>query len=82
MRVDTCPKSSSAKKEHRISAVFVVEPTRNYPLSRKRLYGYLKPFELAVKIGDANGLMASHTRTGGMKSSGTYAMLTAVVRDE
>ena len=43
---------------------------------------YLKPFEYAVKLGDANGLMASHTRTGGMKSSGTYAMLTAVVRDE
>jgi beta-glucosidase len=43
---------------------------------------YLKPFELAIKLGGANGLMASHTRTGGMKSSGTYAMLTAVVRDE
>lgn len=43
---------------------------------------YLKPFEIAVKLGDANGLMASHTRTGGMKSSGTYAMLTVVVRDE
>ena len=43
---------------------------------------YLKPFEIAVKLGDANGLMASHTRTGGMKSSGTYAMLTAVVRNE
>jgi beta-glucosidase len=43
---------------------------------------YLKPFEIAVKVGGANGLMASHTRTGGMKSSGSYAMLTAVVRDE
>lgn len=43
---------------------------------------YLKPFEIAVKVGKANGLMASHTRTGGMKSSGSYAMLTAVVRDE
>ncbi len=43
---------------------------------------YLKPFEMAVKIGKANGLMSSVTRTGGMRSSGSYALLTAVCRDE
>ncbi len=43
---------------------------------------YLKPFELAIKIGGANGLMGAATRTGGMRSTGCYAMLTAVVRDE
>lgn len=43
---------------------------------------YLKPFELAVKVGKANGLMGSATRTGGVRSTGSYAMLTAVVRNE
>ena len=43
---------------------------------------YLKPFELAIKIGGANGLMGAATRTGGMRSTGCYAMLTAVCRDE
>lgn len=43
---------------------------------------YLKPFELAIKIGKANGLMGSVTRTGGMRTTGSYALLTAVVRDE
>lgn len=42
----------------------------------------LKPFELAVKIGEANGMMSSLTRTGSMRSSGSYALLTAVLRDE
>ena len=42
---------------------------------------YLKPFELAIKMG-ANGLMGSVTRTGGMRTTGSYALLTAVVRDE
>lgn len=43
---------------------------------------YLKPFEMAIKIGGANGLMGAATRTGGMRSTGCYAMLTAVVRNE
>ena len=43
---------------------------------------YLKPFEMAIKIGKANGLMAAVVRAGGMRSSGSYAMLTAVCRDE
>ena len=42
---------------------------------------YLKPFEMAIKKG-ANGLMASVTRTGGMRTTGSYALQTAVVRDE
>lgn len=43
---------------------------------------YLKPFELAVKVGGSNGLMASVDRVGGARCTGSYAMLTAVVRDE
>lgn len=43
---------------------------------------YLKPFELAIKIGGCNGLMGAATRTGGVRSTGSYAMLTAVVRNE
>jgi len=43
---------------------------------------YLKPFEMAIKIGGSNGLMGAATRTGGMRSTGCYAMLTAVVRNE
>ena len=43
---------------------------------------YLKPFVWAVKVGKANGLMGSVTRTGGVRSTGSYAMLTAIVRNE
>lgn len=43
---------------------------------------YLKPFEMAIKVGGANGLMGAATRTGGMRSTGSYALLTAVVRNE
>ncbi len=43
---------------------------------------YLYPFELAVKIGGSNGLMASVDRVGGARCTGSYAMLTAVVREE
>ncbi len=42
----------------------------------------LKPFELAIKVGGSNGLMGSVTRTGGMRTTGSYALLTAVVRNE
>lgn len=43
---------------------------------------YLKPFELAVKIGGSNGLMASVDRVGGARCTGSYALLTEVVRNE
>lgn len=43
---------------------------------------YLKPFEYAVKIGGSTGLMASVDRVGGARVSGSYALLTAVVRNE
>ena len=43
---------------------------------------YLRPFELAVKIGGANGMMASVDRVGSIQASSSYAMLTAVLRDE
>lgn len=43
---------------------------------------YLKPFEYAVKIGGTTGLMASVDRVGGARVTGSYALLTAVVRDE
>ena len=43
---------------------------------------YLKSFEIATKRGGLNALMVSITRTGSMRSTGSYAMLTAVVRNE
>ena len=43
---------------------------------------YLLPFEYAVKIGGANGMMASVDRVGSVQASSSYAMLTAVLRDE
>ncbi len=43
---------------------------------------YLYPFELAVKIGGSNGLMASVDRVGGARCTGSYALLTEVVRNE
>lgn len=42
----------------------------------------LKPFEYAVKVGKTNALMAAFVRWGGMRSCGSYAMLTQVVRNE
>ena len=43
---------------------------------------YLKSFEVAIKRGGVNALMVSATRTGGMRSTGSYAMISAVVRNE
>lgn len=43
---------------------------------------YLKPFEYLVKIGGTHGMMSAFTRTGGMRSSGSYALLTGVLRNE
>jgi beta-glucosidase len=43
---------------------------------------YLKSFEMATKGGGLNALMVSVTRTGSMRSTGSYSMLKAVVRNE
>ena len=43
---------------------------------------YLKPFELAVKIGSSNGMMSSVDRIGSTRVSGSYALLTTVLRKE
>lgn len=43
---------------------------------------YLKPFELAVKEGGTNALMASMNRIGYRFTRGSYALLTTVLRDE
>ena len=43
---------------------------------------YLKPFEIAIKLGKSNALMAAFTRVGGMRTSGSYALMTEVVRNE
>lgn len=43
---------------------------------------YLKPFEYIVKVGKGNGMMSSVDRVGSTRASGSYAMLTSVLRDE
>lgn len=43
---------------------------------------YLLPFELIVKVGKGNGMMSSVDRVGSTRASSSYAMLTAVLRDE
>lgn len=43
---------------------------------------YLLPFEYAVKIGGANGMMASVDRVGSVQATSSYAMLTSVLRKE
>ena len=43
---------------------------------------YLKPFEMAVKIGGANGMMGSVDRVGSVRATGSYALLTEVLRNE
>ena len=43
---------------------------------------YLKPFEIAVKVGKANGLMSALSRNGSVRCSGSAAMLRAIVRAE
>lgn len=43
---------------------------------------YLLPFELLVKIGKSNGMMSSVDRVGTTRASGSYAMLTSVLRNE
>ena len=43
---------------------------------------YLKPFEYAVKLGEANGIMTAYNRVGSVRASGSYAMNTEVLRNE
>lgn len=43
---------------------------------------YLKPFELSVRIGGASGMMSSVDRIGSVRCSGSYALLTEVLRNE
>ncbi len=43
---------------------------------------YFKPFEMAVKIGGANGMMTSVDRIGSIRACGSHALLTQVLRGE
>ena len=43
---------------------------------------YLKPFEIAVKEGDANAVMSSFNNLGGTWTGANYALLTDILRNE
>ena len=43
---------------------------------------YLKPFELAVKEGEANAIMSAFNRIGGIWVGGYYPLLTQILRTE
>ena len=43
---------------------------------------YLRPFEIAVKEGNANAIMSAFNRVGAVLSGYNYAMLTGVLRNE
>lgn len=43
---------------------------------------YMEPFRIAVKVGKANAIMTSVDRVGSTRAAGSYALLTAVLRDE
>lgn len=43
---------------------------------------YLKPFEIAVKEGEANAVMSAFNRVGGVNANENYALLTTVLRNE
>lgn len=43
---------------------------------------YLKPFETAAKDGSTTGFMISIDRLGGVRCSGSYALLTEILRNE
>lgn len=43
---------------------------------------YLKPFEIAVKEGEANAMMSAFNRVGAVLSGYNYALLTGVLRNE
>lgn len=43
---------------------------------------YLKPFEYAVKVGKATGIMTSFNRVGAVWAGGNYALTTQILRNE
>lgn len=43
---------------------------------------WAKPGEIATKVGKANAMMISVDRVGGVRATGSYATLTAMLRDE
>ncbi len=43
---------------------------------------YFKPFELAVKVGKARGMMSSFNRIGTVWTGGDYRLITKVLRNE
>lgn len=43
---------------------------------------YLKPFRLAVELGNATGIMTSYNRIGAIWAGGSKALITGVIRDE
>lgn len=43
---------------------------------------YLKPFEMAVKLGNADSIMTSYGRVNGLWSAGNFDLNTTVLRDE
>lgn len=43
---------------------------------------YLKPFEMAVKVGGSNGMMSAFNRIGSVRCGGDYALNTEVLRNE
>ena len=43
---------------------------------------YLKPFEIAVKEGEANAVMSAFNRVGGVNANENYTLLTEVLRGE
>ena len=43
---------------------------------------YLRPFEIAVKIGETRGVMSSFNRIGTRWTGGDYRLMTTILRDE
>lgn len=43
---------------------------------------YLLPFEMTVKDGETVGLMSAYNRIGSTRTSGSYNLLTSLIRDE
>lgn len=43
---------------------------------------YLKPFESAVKVGGTTAMMTAYNRVGSVRASGSYSLLTEVLRNE
>ena len=43
---------------------------------------YLRPYEIAIKLGGANAIMTSYGRVGTVRASGSSSLNTSVLRDE